>query len=62
MEHDADENDIEHFKKQTLDNNEWGGFERIVMWSGIYCTNIEIYSYSMDVQTVDGDEFMQENK
>eukprot|EP00972_Heterocapsa_arctica_P094664 13957804-Heterocapsa_arctica.AAC.1 len=59
MEHDADESEIERFKKQTLDTNEWGGFQQIVMWSRIYCINIEIYSYSMDMQTVDGDEFIQ---
>eukprot|EP00972_Heterocapsa_arctica_P028250 4155263-Heterocapsa_arctica.AAC.1 len=31
MEHDADENEIYNFKKQTLDTNELGGFEQIVM-------------------------------
>eukprot|EP00972_Heterocapsa_arctica_P028286 4159565-Heterocapsa_arctica.AAC.1 len=36
--------------------------EQIVMWSRIYCINIEIYSYSMDMQTVDGDEFIQEKE
>eukprot|EP00972_Heterocapsa_arctica_P075222 11098371-Heterocapsa_arctica.AAC.1 len=60
MEHDADESEIEHLKKQTLDKNERGGFEQIVMWSRIVCIKIEIYSYSMDTQTVDVDEFMQE--
>eukprot|EP00972_Heterocapsa_arctica_P079750 11750704-Heterocapsa_arctica.AAC.1 len=62
MEHDADEREIERFKKQTLDNTEWGGFDQIVMWSRICCVKIEIYSYSMDMQTVDGDEFIQEQK
>eukprot|EP00972_Heterocapsa_arctica_P048694 7177024-Heterocapsa_arctica.AAC.1 len=32
MEHDADENEREQFKKQALDKTEWGGFEHIVMW------------------------------
>eukprot|EP00972_Heterocapsa_arctica_P016591 2449095-Heterocapsa_arctica.AAC.1 len=54
MEHDADESELGKFKKQALDNTEWGGFEQIVMWSRIYHINIDIYSYSMDKQTVDG--------
>eukprot|EP00972_Heterocapsa_arctica_P090662 13378206-Heterocapsa_arctica.AAC.1 len=60
MEQHADESEIYNFKNHTLDKNKWGGFEQIVMWSRICCVNIEIYSYSMDMQTVDGDEFLQE--
>eukprot|EP00972_Heterocapsa_arctica_P041884 6177500-Heterocapsa_arctica.AAC.1 len=32
MEHDADESELEKFKKQALDKTEWGDFEHIVMW------------------------------
>eukprot|EP00972_Heterocapsa_arctica_P050470 7421459-Heterocapsa_arctica.AAC.1 len=58
MEHAVDESELEKFKKQALDTTEWGGLEQIVMWSRIYCIKIEIYCYSMDMQTVDGDEFI----
>eukprot|EP00972_Heterocapsa_arctica_P034542 5086147-Heterocapsa_arctica.AAC.1 len=34
--------EIGHFKKQTLDKHEWGGFEHIVMWSRISCINIDL--------------------
>eukprot|EP00972_Heterocapsa_arctica_P011964 1752877-Heterocapsa_arctica.AAC.1 len=60
MEHDADESEIDNFKKQTLDKTEWGGFKQIVMWSRIDCINIEIYSYSKDIQIADGDEILQQ--
>eukprot|EP00972_Heterocapsa_arctica_P043546 6429632-Heterocapsa_arctica.AAC.1 len=51
MEHDVGESELDKFKKQALDNTEWGGFKHIVMWSRIYFINIEIYCYSMDMQT-----------
>eukprot|EP00972_Heterocapsa_arctica_P089466 13189962-Heterocapsa_arctica.AAC.1 len=59
MEHDVDKSELEQLKKQTLDKTEWGGFEQIVMWNRMCRINIEIYCYSMDMQTVDGDEFIQ---
>eukprot|EP00972_Heterocapsa_arctica_P018028 2664738-Heterocapsa_arctica.AAC.1 len=60
MEHDVDESELAKFKKQALTNkNRVGGSEHIVMWSRIYCIKIEIYCYSMDMQTIDGDEFIQ---
>eukprot|EP00972_Heterocapsa_arctica_P073231 10815806-Heterocapsa_arctica.AAC.1 len=45
-----------------MDNKEWGGFEQIVMWSRIYYIKIEIYSFGIDMQTVDGDELMQDRE
>eukprot|EP00972_Heterocapsa_arctica_P057355 8464032-Heterocapsa_arctica.AAC.1 len=59
MEHDVDESELDKFNKQTLDTTEWGGFEHIVMWSIIYCINIDISCYIMEMHTVDGDEFIQ---
>eukprot|EP00972_Heterocapsa_arctica_P050223 7387095-Heterocapsa_arctica.AAC.1 len=48
------------FRLQTIDKKQWGGVEQIVMWSRICCIKIEIYSLGIDMQTVDGDEFMQD--
>eukprot|EP00972_Heterocapsa_arctica_P045929 6777851-Heterocapsa_arctica.AAC.1 len=62
MEHDVDESELDNFRRQTLDITEWGGFGHIVMWNKIYCINIEIYYYNMDMQTIDGDEIIQEKE
>eukprot|EP00972_Heterocapsa_arctica_P107038 15768617-Heterocapsa_arctica.AAC.1 len=43
-----------------MDKKEWGHYEHILIWSKIYHTKIEIHSYNMATQLVDGDEFMVE--
>eukprot|EP00972_Heterocapsa_arctica_P086479 12746978-Heterocapsa_arctica.AAC.1 len=62
MHHDVDQSEIVDFKDKTLDRNEWGQFEHIIMWSKIYRIKVEIYSYSMNMQTTDGDEFMNDKE
>eukprot|EP00972_Heterocapsa_arctica_P032251 4753742-Heterocapsa_arctica.AAC.1 len=41
-----------------MNRTERGGYEQIIMWSNIYQTNIEVYCYNMNMQTIDGDEFI----
>eukprot|EP00972_Heterocapsa_arctica_P051958 7642924-Heterocapsa_arctica.AAC.1 len=41
-----------------MDRTEWGGYEQIIMWDEIYQIKIEIYCCSMNMQTIDGDEFI----
>eukprot|EP00972_Heterocapsa_arctica_P068493 10119590-Heterocapsa_arctica.AAC.1 len=41
-----------------MDITEWGAFEHIILWSKIYQIKLEFYSYSMNMQTIDGDEFI----
>eukprot|EP00972_Heterocapsa_arctica_P078198 11532888-Heterocapsa_arctica.AAC.1 len=41
-----------------MDRTEWGGYEQIIMWSNIYHIKIEVYCYSMSMQTIDGDDFI----
>eukprot|EP00972_Heterocapsa_arctica_P015051 2216549-Heterocapsa_arctica.AAC.1 len=43
-----------------MDRNEWGQFEHIIMWSKIYRLKVKTYSYSMNMQTIYGDEFMND--
>eukprot|EP00972_Heterocapsa_arctica_P071811 10607032-Heterocapsa_arctica.AAC.1 len=45
-----------------MDRTEWGGYEQIITWSKIYQINIEIYCYSMNAQTIDGDEFTHDKE
>eukprot|EP00972_Heterocapsa_arctica_P085555 12610734-Heterocapsa_arctica.AAC.1 len=56
--HDVDESELIDFKNRTLDKNAWGQFDQIIIWSKIYLIQIEIYCFSMNMQTIDGDEFM----
>eukprot|EP00972_Heterocapsa_arctica_P040268 5933413-Heterocapsa_arctica.AAC.1 len=58
MNFDLDGSAYDKYREQAIDKKEWGGFEQIVMWSRIYCLKIEIYSYGIDMQTVNGDDFM----
>eukprot|EP00972_Heterocapsa_arctica_P030881 4543279-Heterocapsa_arctica.AAC.1 len=53
MEYDIDGSAFVEFKDQTIDRAEWGGHEHIVMWTHIYCINVEIHSYGNDVQISD---------
>eukprot|EP00972_Heterocapsa_arctica_P000749 105837-Heterocapsa_arctica.AAC.1 len=41
-----------------MDRTEWGGYKHIIMWSEIYQINLYIYCYSMNMPTIDGDEFI----
>eukprot|EP00972_Heterocapsa_arctica_P035648 5246181-Heterocapsa_arctica.AAC.1 len=41
-----------------MDRTEWGGYEQIIVWSKICKIKIEIYCYSMNMQTIDGDKFI----
>eukprot|EP00972_Heterocapsa_arctica_P099330 14659193-Heterocapsa_arctica.AAC.1 len=59
MEHDVDERELANSKEKTIHILEWGGYEHIIMWSEIFHIKIEIHSYSMNMQTIDGDEFMK---
>eukprot|EP00972_Heterocapsa_arctica_P009303 1369501-Heterocapsa_arctica.AAC.1 len=58
MDYDIDGSAFVKFKEQTIDRAEWGGHEHIVMWSHIYCVNIEIHSYGNDVHISDCDDFI----
>eukprot|EP00972_Heterocapsa_arctica_P015575 2292528-Heterocapsa_arctica.AAC.1 len=58
MHHDVDESELAGFKNRTLDNTEWGQFDQMIIWSKIYQINLEIYCYSMNMQTIAGDEFI----
>eukprot|EP00972_Heterocapsa_arctica_P063619 9389052-Heterocapsa_arctica.AAC.1 len=58
MHRDPDGSELNEFKERGLDKKEWGQFDHIVIWSKIYHIKVEIYSYSMNAQIVDGDEFM----
>ena len=58
MQHDVDESELTSFKERTMDRTEWGAYEQIILWSKIYQIKIEIYCYSMNMQTIDGDEFI----
>eukprot|EP00972_Heterocapsa_arctica_P028979 4264744-Heterocapsa_arctica.AAC.1 len=60
MEHDVDDSELAHFKERALNITERGGYEYIIMWSKIYHIKIESYCYSMDMQTIDGDEFLED--
>eukprot|EP00972_Heterocapsa_arctica_P024423 3603939-Heterocapsa_arctica.AAC.1 len=41
-----------------MDRTEWGAYEQIILWCKIYQIKIEIYCYRMNMQTIDGDEFI----
>eukprot|EP00972_Heterocapsa_arctica_P045573 6726417-Heterocapsa_arctica.AAC.1 len=58
MEYDTDRSGLASFLEQTLDTKEWGGFEQIVIFSKMYCVNMEIHSFGTDMQKSDGDEFI----
>eukprot|EP00972_Heterocapsa_arctica_P104397 15387521-Heterocapsa_arctica.AAC.1 len=58
MHHDVDQSELIDFKNKALDRNEWGQFEHVLIWSKIYQIKVEIYSYSMNMHTIDGDEFL----
>eukprot|EP00972_Heterocapsa_arctica_P012978 1906784-Heterocapsa_arctica.AAC.1 len=45
MEYDIDGSGYDKFMEQTLDKQEWGGFEQIVIFSKIYGVQIEIHSF-----------------
>eukprot|EP00972_Heterocapsa_arctica_P021528 3167975-Heterocapsa_arctica.AAC.1 len=62
MQHDVDKSELENFKYRTIDRAEWEAFEHIVLWSKIYRIKIEVYCYSMNMQTIDGDEFISEKE
>eukprot|EP00972_Heterocapsa_arctica_P041852 6170535-Heterocapsa_arctica.AAC.1 len=61
MEYDIDGSGRNTFLEQAVDNQEWGGFEQIVMLSNIYHINIGIHSYGNDIQHSDGDDFIADN-
>eukprot|EP00972_Heterocapsa_arctica_P022614 3328280-Heterocapsa_arctica.AAC.1 len=56
MHHDTYGSEMIEFKSRTLDRTEWGQLDKITIWSKIYHMKIEIFSYSMNMQTIDGDE------
>eukprot|EP00972_Heterocapsa_arctica_P086275 12717363-Heterocapsa_arctica.AAC.1 len=58
MDYGIDGSAFAKFKEQTIDRAELGGHEQIVMWSHIYSIKNEIYSYGIDMQYSDGDEFI----
>ena len=62
MDHDPNGQEIKDFKERTMDKKEWGQYDHIVIWSRIYHLKIEIHSYNMATQIVDGDEFMVEKE
>eukprot|EP00972_Heterocapsa_arctica_P084525 12451597-Heterocapsa_arctica.AAC.1 len=62
MQYDESQRELIYFKSKTMDRTEWGQFEQIVIWSKMYQVNIEIHSYSMNTQTIDGDENNYNNK
>eukprot|EP00972_Heterocapsa_arctica_P095825 14136836-Heterocapsa_arctica.AAC.1 len=45
-----------------MDKTEWGAYEQIICWSKFYQIKIEIYCYSMNMQTIDGDEFISDKE
>eukprot|EP00972_Heterocapsa_arctica_P093866 13844713-Heterocapsa_arctica.AAC.1 len=59
MKHDVDERELANFKEKTTDREEWGGYEQIIMWSKIFHISIEVYCYTMNMRTIDGDKFIQ---
>eukprot|EP00972_Heterocapsa_arctica_P063839 9419090-Heterocapsa_arctica.AAC.1 len=61
MQHDVDKSELGNFKHRALYTSEWGSFEHIILWS-IYQTNIEIYCYIMNMQTIDGAEFISDKE
>eukprot|EP00972_Heterocapsa_arctica_P095157 14033803-Heterocapsa_arctica.AAC.1 len=41
-----------------MDRTEWGAYEQIILWSKFYQIKMYIYCDSMNMQTIDGDEFI----
>eukprot|EP00972_Heterocapsa_arctica_P108812 16021865-Heterocapsa_arctica.AAC.1 len=62
MEHDVDERELANSNERTTNRSEWGGYVHIIMWSKIFHIKIRIYCYSMNMQTIDGDEFTQDKE
>eukprot|EP00972_Heterocapsa_arctica_P022959 3376869-Heterocapsa_arctica.AAC.1 len=60
MEYDTDGRSLTHLIEQALDTKEWGGFEQQMIFSKMYCINVEIHSFGTDMQKSDGDEFITE--
>eukprot|EP00972_Heterocapsa_arctica_P109698 16150793-Heterocapsa_arctica.AAC.1 len=58
MQHDVDKTELASFNERAVDRTEWGGYEQIIMWNKIYQINTYIYCYSMNMQTIDGYEFI----
>eukprot|EP00972_Heterocapsa_arctica_P025478 3751288-Heterocapsa_arctica.AAC.1 len=58
MQHDADKDELTSFKNRTRDRAEWGAYKQIILWSSIYQIKIGIHCCSMNMQTIDGDEFI----
>ncbi len=55
IEFDHDQRALEDFKNHTLDKDQWGGEEQILMWSKICRMKIEVYSYNFGILTYDAD-------
>eukprot|EP00972_Heterocapsa_arctica_P085371 12583166-Heterocapsa_arctica.AAC.1 len=62
MEHDVDERELANLKERTTNRSEWGRYEHIILWSKIFHIKIEIDCYSMNMKTIDGDEFTQDKE
>eukprot|EP00972_Heterocapsa_arctica_P018077 2670991-Heterocapsa_arctica.AAC.1 len=62
MQHDVDKSELENFKHRALSISEWGSYEHIILWCKIYQIKIEIYCHSMNMQTIDGDEFISDKE
>eukprot|EP00972_Heterocapsa_arctica_P088292 13020485-Heterocapsa_arctica.AAC.1 len=60
MQHAVDKSELESFKHRTMDRSERGAYEQIIIWCKMYQIKIEVYSYNMNMQTIDGDEFISE--